>query len=358
MTDENEGRSASSEEIEKIIARLKQKQGQKIEKAAPKQEAVLKAVEASAFEKEQPLSFARVAPTLQSSKGFFGFVGGLYSVLGGLLSGAAKFLFRFPAARGLRKDLESADISIPLEAYLVVSGAFGLLAGIMVFVAAAAYGYLAGDLLVLGVSPLLGLIVALMVSLFMIIRPGMTASGRAAEVDKELPFALRQMSTQLKAGVSFHKSMASIANAGYGVLSEEFRKVMRDLERGSSTEEALLRLATRTRSKGLKKTLVQILRAIRTGGNLSEIITGIADDIAFETRSKIRDFTEQLNIISIFYIMASVVVPVMLTVVSAVLQLPVLGGGLPFGVILFLFFGISLVMIGILALIHRLEPTA
>ena len=101
---------------------------------------------------------------------------------------------------------------------------------------------------------------------------------------------------------------------------------------------------------------MQILRALKSGGNLSETITAIADDVSFELRMKVRDFTEKLNFISVIYIMIGVVGPVVMVILSAIAQLPLLGANFPFEYIVIAFTGITGVMVMLLFMIKRMEP--
>lgn len=188
--------------------------------------------------------------------------------------------------------------------------------------------------------------------------PSMKANSKATAIDKELPFALRQLSTQVKAGVSFTRALKSIADTNYGLLTTEVKKTLKEMDGGLSTTTALQNLATRNKSQGLQRAVTQISRALRTGGNLSEIISTIADDVSFETRMKIRDFTELLNLISIVYIMVAVVAPVMIAILAAVTQLPVFGGGFAFILILGVFIGVALVTAALLYVIKKAEPTS
>ena len=125
---------------------------------------------------------------------------------------------------------------------------------------------------------------------------------------------------------------------------------------GLSTYQALLRLTNRTRSKGLKKAITHILRALKLGGNLSETITTIANDVSFELRMKVRDFTEKLNFMSVVYIMVAVVGPVVITILSSIAQLPLIGGDFPFIYIVVTFFAIVVMMFILLFIIKRMEP--
>ena len=281
-----------------------------------------------------------------------------YSVFKGPLNSLARALAGLPSMKGLRNLLDSAGIMLSVEAYLALSASTAVILGLVFFVLFGLLGVLLEDYLLVALAPAAGAAGFIMAFIGATIYPSSRAKSRARDIDRVLPFALRQLATQVKAGVSFYRALRSVAQTDYGVLSEEFKRVLSDMANGVSTEEALTKLLKRTRSKGLHTALTQVVRALKTGGSLSQIITDIADDVSFETRMRIRDFTERLNFINIIYIMVAVVAPVGAAILSAIMQIPMFAGGLPPSFVYFAFAGITITMIGILFIMKRLEPVA
>lgn len=357
-----ESKKRRQEELEKIVTRLKQKNAPKEAIVSKKLESLKTTVEGRGFTPppaEEVKRETQVSVTKSSE-----FLGSFYHAFENPLSLIQGTINLFPITAGIKNNLDSANINISPEAYMAISSVVSIIVAFLLLVLVGSLSILLTPVLSvvgLGYSVTLSIIVAVFgfiaTSILMIYYPLMKANNRAKTIDKELPFALRQLSTQIKAGVSFGNSLNSIAQSNYDVLSEEIKRVLIDMEEGMNTEEAVLKLSIRTKSKGLKKALVQIIRALRTGSNLAEIITNIADDVSFESRMKIRDFTEVLNLISIAYIMIAVVGPVMLTILSAVAQLPVFGGGIAFVLVLGLFIVILMATVMLLYLIKRMEPT-
>lgn len=290
-----------------------------------------------------------------SSKGL-AFIGGFYNMFRGPLSRLTNFVANIPLSQGLKENLDSAGIGFSPEEYLIIITAVGVLVSAAVIFLFGTISLTISDISLTVLSPFIAFSAFILVIIVGFIYPSAVANERATKLNRELPFALRQLATQVKAGVSFHRAMSSIVNSKYGALSEEFRKVLMDIEKGSSTEQALLKLASKTKSRGLKKAIVQILRALKSGGNLSETISSIADDVSFELRMKVRDFTEKLNFISVIYIMIGVVGPVVMVILSAIAQLPLLGGNFPFEYVVLAFTGITIVMMMLLFMIKRMEP--
>jgi flagellar protein FlaJ len=344
-------------DIERIIERLKSK-----EKPAPKAEfkeiaeMLMEEKPGEIAQKPVKLDFKRVSADASFREQFKGF-GTVFALLQKPVSALASALFKLPVARNVHRELDAANISLGVEAYLVVAVLLSILGGIMVTFFVVLLGIALEDYAIAAAAPFLGVFSVLIFLVVGASYPNVRAKERAISIDRELPFALRQLSTQVKAGLSFNRAMTSVAQSDYGELSVEMKKALRDMDSGATTEEALSKVMYRSKSRGFKRALIQIIRSLRTGGRLSEIIASIADDVSFETRMGIRDFTEVLNIISVVYIMIAVVAPVTLTVLTAVIQLPLIAANIPQAFIVLAFMGIILGIGAIIFVTIRLEPT-
>lgn len=356
--EEMDARADRREQLDQIIARLKDKKKRGNTNIDRRLEELKEYVDETPVISQEETQNTVMRTKAAKEKG----VNWVYSPLEKPISQISGLLTKIPFTGGLKKELAAADIRMSVETYLAVATTFALLASLAAWIIISALAVGLGDLSVPGIATSLsiGILVAIVLLFgilgFSLIYPTMIANSRAGKIEKELPFALRHLSTQVKAGVSLSRALRSVAEAQYGELTVEFNKTLTDLERGESTESALTKLANRNKSQGIKRAVVQITRAIRTGGNLAEIITSIADDISFETRMRVRDFTEMLNMISIAYIMVGVVAPVMITILSAVTQLPVFGGGIAFSLVLTVFAGVLGATCGLIFMIKRLEP--
>ncbi len=303
----------------------------------------------------KPLDFSRVTFPIV---GIFGTLGGFYNGFGGVMRKITESFSKLPMASTLSSTMAAAGIGMAPETFIAGCVTAGFLAGATIFLLVAVIGSVTGDALLAIAAPVLGMAAFVGVMIMALMYPASKAGGRAAQVDRSLPFALRQLATQVKAGVSFHKAIQSISTSNYGILSDEFSKVVADVNRGDTMENALVKLSRRNTSKGLRRTVTQVLRSFKTGGNLSTIISDIAEDVSFEARMNIRDFTEKLNFINVIYIMIGVVAPVTLAILSAILQIPLFAGGIPPTMIYFAFVGILGMMIAVLYVTKSMEPAA
>ncbi len=332
--------------IEDIVERLK-KTNAKEEQIKPKEEIIKVNTDKEANVKLITPDFSR--------NNEYEFFSKLYSKFKGPLDKLVTLFSQVMNFEELQFELNGAKINLRPESYVVYSIVVAFIAGVFFTFISLLAGVLLDSGTLLKFSLLIGVGGGVFALVFLLNYPRIAANSRSKEVDQVLPYALRQLATQIKAGVGFTKAIESLSKSNYGVLSEEFKTVSNDLKSGSSIETALTRLMNRTGSSGLKKVIIQIIRSLKTGGKLSDVISSIASDVSFEARMAVRDYTEVLNLISVFYIVVAVVAPVALSVFSAILRLPIVGTGLPVPAWT-LFAGITLGIIVILYVIKYLEP--
>jgi len=186
--------------------------------------------------------------------------------------------------------------------------------------------------------------------------PKLQSEKRSSEASRELPFALRQMATELKAGLGLHESMRSVALSGYGPLSEEFARTLEEIRYGGTTENALIDLSERINSEGLNRAIYQIIRTLSSGGDLSRTLNVIAEDTAYEMRMKLKDYAQKLNSFTMIYMFVAVLGPVIL-MVMLIAATTVIGPVVDPMVLLVLYLFLFPMIVGFMAfMIKRLEP--
>jgi flagellar protein FlaJ len=227
----------------------------------------------------------------------------------------------------IQESLYKANILMPASKYIAIS------VGLAVIIAASV-GLVSAVLLsaIIGVTGgLIGVVLALPVfGLVLIISkvyPNSKVKSRSDSFGREMPFALRHMATQLSSGSGLLETMRSVSVSDYGVLSEEFKKAILEIERGATIEEAFERMNIRIDSQGLKKASRQIASTLRTGGNLANTLKIIAEEVATEMRMKLKDFIQVLNTFSLMYMFITVVAPVLIT--TLVIAMGIAMKGLP-----------------------------
>ena len=196
----------------------------------------------------------------------------------------------------------------------------------------------------------------LLIALSIFYYPKIKKQNDYASFSKELPYALRQLATELRSGRSLFDSLDSVASSDYGILSLEFSRVLEEIKYGESTENAFLNLERRVDSKALSRTVYEILTSLRIGANLSNSLSIIADDVNFDIRMKLKEYSEKLNAFVMIYTFLAILTPVILLTMLLAASV-VIGDLVPGDLILVLysvFFPMIIVFLGVA--IKKLEP--
>lgn len=186
--------------------------------------------------------------------------------------------------------------------------------------------------------------------------PKMNKDRNRSEISKELPYALRQMVTELRSGKGLHDTISSIASSDYGALSYEFSRVIEEIKYGENTEKALINMSNRVSSEGLSRAVQQIIGTLRTGGNLASTLNIIAEDISYDLQIKLKDYSQKLNAFIMIYTFLAILGPVILLIMLMAAS-TVMGDIVPANVVLIMyifFFPMIVVFMGLM--IKRLEP--
>ncbi|WP_027937295.1 type II secretion system F family protein [Anaeroarcus burkinensis] len=118
---------------------------------------------------------------------------------------------------------------------------------------------------------------------------------RAKAFDAQLGDALILIANSLRTGYSFMQAMDMVAKEMAPPISEEFARVIREMNLGVATETAMTGLTQRVASEDLDLVVTAMLIQRQIGGNLAEILDKIAGTIRERVRLRghIRTLTAQ-----------------------------------------------------------------
>ncbi|MBW1745720.1 MAG: type II secretion system F family protein [Deltaproteobacteria bacterium] len=107
---------------------------------------------------------------------------------------------------------------------------------------------------------------------------------------RQLPEGLELIARSLKAGHAFPSSMKMAADEFDDPLGPEFEETINEINFGVNVPDALKNLAERVNCDDLKFFVISVILQRETGGNLAEIIEGLAYIIRerFKLYGKIR----------------------------------------------------------------------
>ncbi|MBQ6219618.1 MAG: type II secretion system F family protein [Methanosphaera sp.] len=200
-------------------------------------------------------------------------------------------------------------------------------------------------------------IIIIIFLLYLKFLPKIKEEQRKQEILKYLPYALRQLSTQLKAGIGLYDSMKTISKSNYGSLSEEFNITLTEIQYGVNYIEAFNNLSKRTNTAILNKVINQIIRTLNNGGNLADTLNSIANENSYNLKIKYKEYSQKLNAIMLIYMFIAVLLPVIAfimiiaatTVMGSIIKEELL-------LILYLIF-FPMIILFMIIIIKRMEPT-
>ena len=176
-------------------------------------------------------------------------------------------------------------------------------------------------------------------------------NGRLKAFANQLPDTITLLANSLRAGSSFLQGMELVTREARPPISEEFERVVREMQLGLALQPALNNLNRRVASEDLDLMVTAIQIQAQVGGNLATVL----DQIAHTIRERIRIIGE-INTLTAMQRYSGYVItllPIGLagllflispTYISVMLEKPPEMFGLPLGVI---FFTVGLISMGI-----------
>ncbi|MFH1404124.1 MAG: type II secretion system F family protein [Candidatus Altiarchaeota archaeon] len=147
--------------------------------------------------------------------------------------------------------------------------------------------------------------------LYLTMIPKVGIKQRAMLIDRDLEFMLKDMQIQLSSGVPLFDTLVNIARGEYGECSLISGGIIQEVEQGKSITEVLDNVGMWSPSEHLRKTLWQIVNAIKSGSDVVESLNAISNDIRIEKENRIKAYGKELNLWGLIYMMCGIVIPSM-----------------------------------------------
>ena len=181
------------------------------------------------------------------------------------------FFVKFASA--LYSQLQSADIKMRPEEFLLIWVIVAVLPALFILLISDSLGVVAAAAAVVGsIIP------------YMVIK--IKQKQRVKKFDVQLSDALMLSCSSLRAGLSFTQAMEAISKDMPDPIASEFSIVLEEMSMGMPMDEALERLNKRINSQYLPLMVSSVLIQRQTGGNLSSILEGIANSIKEKMKLK------------------------------------------------------------------------
>ncbi|MEM3402405.1 MAG: type II secretion system F family protein [Candidatus Hadarchaeales archaeon] len=141
------------------------------------------------------------------------------------------------------------------------------------------------------------------ISLLIILLPYTLAyelrSKRVMEMERSLPDFLKSLGSASKSGLTLAKSLTIASTAEMGALTDEVRRTAKEIEWGSSAQEALMKMEQRT---GISPMVAKAVTLIRKASEAEEDISEVVDIAVNDAKTKQDIVTERKSAMFVYKI--------------------------------------------------------
>lgn len=266
---------------------------------------------------------------------------------------------RFP---DLRKRLRIADMNDNPVDFLekVVSSTVFISAGLIVvaylFMAQAMASNLKDNipmLLLEALAPVL--VIPVVIFSYLMLYPEAAIIRRQKEMDYEIVFAGRHIVIALKSGMPLFDTFAG-ASSGYGAVSREFAKIVDQVVLGVPVSQAIRDAVQYNPSKYFTRILMQIANALGSGADVGDSLEGVLEQISKEQLISLKEYSQKLTPIVMFYMVFGIIVPTLGVVLMTVIFSAMGGKALPPWILGIIFMVILLIQVLFLGFIESSRP--
>lgn len=225
----------------------------------------------------------------------------------------------------LKTELMQAEIEVSAREYAAAAVVVGLFNAIGIGVLLQLIGYATySDLTIITIASVL--IVGYASFFTVVFYPKVLGTKRTRSIDDSLIPALRHLLIDLRSGVPLFQAMTSVS-AGYGQVSNEFRKMVREMNAGVSQADVINDAGKRISSFRFRRVLWQLNNALRVGSDIAATLDALVTELTQERVDDIRRYGQELNPWIMMYMIGGVVIPslgiTMLIVILSFLNIPV-----------------------------------
>lgn len=208
----------------------------------------------------------------------------------------------------INRDLTRARMDVDADKFLASSLARGLQIGLSVSILMVGLGQIMGNNQIIygGIAtfPILTIFGFFTVANY----PKIHTKKISRELEKDLPYALRHMLIEVRSGISLYEAMVSVSD-DYGEASEEFERIVKDINGGKPQIEALEDSIVRNPSEQYRRAMWQMINALKSGTDISNTLETLVDSMVKQQKLEVKRYGKELNPYILVYLMIAVIMP-------------------------------------------------
>jgi tight adherence protein C len=142
------------------------------------------------------------------------------------------------------------------------------------------------------------------------------ANARRSGVLRALPTALDLITTCMEAGLSFDSGMAKVVEKTRGTLSEEFGRVLHEMQIGKARRDALRDMAKRLVIRDVSSFVAAIVQADQMGMSLGPVMRAQSEDVRLRRRQRAEESAMKAPVKMLFPLMFCILPSTILVVLG------------------------------------------
>lgn len=192
--------------------------------------------------------------------------------------------------------------------------------------------------------------------LFVLLNYPKIIAGKESEIlDKDLVYALKDLLLSVSSGLSLFTAMTLVSTGKYGYVSRDIKRIVDRVNRGVPLDDAIEELAIKTPSEHFQNALWQLVNTAKSGANIEGVLRSLIDNLVSEQRSSIQKYSNELNVLTLIYMLAAVAIPTIIITLMIILNAFVLADITDVLLILFIV-GSLFVQVAIIGFVKSRRP--
>jgi tight adherence protein C len=123
-----------------------------------------------------------------------------------------------------------------------------------------------------------------------------TGTKRAQQLDRSLADAIDILNLCVESGLTFQAAMAQAANILKGPISEEFSRVLRQMQLGQPMIQSMQDMAARNKNQDLDRFITVIVQSEKLGIPISAVLAEQAKEMRGKRREKARERAQKVPV--------------------------------------------------------------
>lgn len=144
---------------------------------------------------------------------------------------------------------------------------------------------------------------------------------REQDESKDLLYAIRALEIMMSSGIGLEAAILSIAGGGYGIISDDFEKMIKQQKKGKKLEVAIRELMKKAGSKGYNKLLTTMYNNVKSNTDVLKTLSMQASAEEEERNEKMQKYIEDLGGLPESLLSIGMISPILLGLIGLAPQL-------------------------------------